>query len=67
MPLWQRVLATLVAMVAASFVAGLIWSQLFGFTIPAYLSGLVGGMTAVPVWEFLRRVGPKPERRGAPR
>jgi hypothetical protein len=62
MPLWQRLLATLVAMVAASFVVGLIWEQLVGSTIPSYLSGLVGGMTAVPVWEFLKRVGPKPER-----
>ncbi len=67
MPLWQRLLVTLVAMVAVSFVVGLIWWQLFDFTIPSYLSGLVGGMTAVPVWEFLKRVGPKPEGRGAPR
>jgi Na+/glutamate symporter len=60
MPLWQRLLITVVAMIAASFVVGLIWSALLGFAIPSYLSGMIGGLTALPVWEFLRRVGPKP-------
>jgi hypothetical protein len=60
MPLWQRLLVTLVAMIAVSFIVGLIWGYLFGFTMPAYLSGLVGGLTALPVWEFLKRDGPNP-------
>ncbi len=59
MPLWQRVIATIVAMVAASVILGLIWEALFNFPFPSYLAGLVGGLTAVPVWEFLKRVGPK--------
>ena len=59
MPLWQRLIITLVAMIAASFVIGLIWSSIFDFEIPSYLSGLVGGLTAVPVWEFLKRVQPR--------
>lgn len=59
MPMWQRLLATLVAMLATSFVAGLLWQAVFGISLPSYIGGLVGGMTAVPVWEFLRRVGPK--------
>ena len=25
----------------------------------------IGGLTAVPVWEFLKRIGPKPYRPGA--
>lgn len=59
MPVWQRLLATVAAMVAVSFVAGLIWDALFGFALPSYIAGLVGGITAIPVWEFLRRVKPK--------
>ena len=59
MPFWQRLLITVVAMLAASFVVGLIWQALFGFALPSYVAGMIGGLTALPVWEFLRRVGPK--------
>jgi hypothetical protein len=59
MPLWQRLIISLVAMIAASFIIGLIWQAIFNAQIPSYLSGLVGGLTAVPVWEFLKRVQPR--------
>jgi hypothetical protein len=62
MPIWQRLLITLVLMLITSFAAGLLWHAVFNTNIPGYLSGAVGGITAVPVWEFLKRVGPKPER-----
>lgn len=62
MPIWQRILITVVAMIAASFIFGLIWESLFAFPVPSYLAGLIGGVVAVPVWEFLKRVGPKPHR-----
>ena len=58
MPLWQRLLITFVTMLLTSFVAGLIWRGVFNAEIPSYLSGVVGGVTAVPIWEFLKRVGP---------
>lgn len=61
MPLWQRLLITLITMLLTSFLAGLLWRAVFNSDIPGYLSGLVGGLTAVPVWEFLKRVGPKPQ------
>lgn len=64
MPLWQRMLVTLIAMVVASLVIGLIWQEIFGFQLPSYLAGVIGGLAAVPVWEFLKRVGPRSE--GAP-
>jgi hypothetical protein len=51
-------LITLVAMLLTSFVAAVLWRNVFNFDIPGYLSGLVGGVTAVPIWEFLKRVGP---------
>jgi len=54
MPLWQRLLITLVTMLLVSVVAGFLWRSLFNTDIPSYLSGLVGGVTAVPMWEFLK-------------
>jgi hypothetical protein len=46
-------------MAAASLVVGLIWRALFSFELPSYLGGVIGGLTAVPVWEFLKRIGPR--------
>ncbi len=59
MALWQRLLVTLGAIIAASIIAGLIWRSLFSANLPSYIGGVIGGLTAVPVWEFLKRVGPK--------
>jgi hypothetical protein len=59
MPFWQRLLITLLAMAATSLVVGLIWRALFGFELPSYLAGVVGGLTAVPVWELLKRIAPR--------
>jgi hypothetical protein len=59
MPLWQRLLVTLITMGVASFVVGYIWREIFAFELPSYLAGVVGGLTAVPVWEFLKRFRPK--------
>jgi len=49
-------------MLITSFAAGLLWQAAFNTNNPGYLSGAVGGITAVPVWEFLKRVSPKSER-----
>jgi len=59
MPFWQRLLITILLALAISFGAGLLWSALLQATMPSYLSGLVGGVAALPVWEFLKRVKPK--------
>ena len=59
MPIWQRLVLTIVAIVAASFIVGIIWNKLFGFGLPSYIGGVIGGLTAVPVWEFLRRIRSK--------
>jgi hypothetical protein len=66
MPFWQRLVITVVAMLGVSFVVGMIWESLLGFPIPSYLSGIVGGLTALPVWEFLKRVGPRRPTGAAP-
>ena len=59
MPFWQRFLIVLIAMMGVSFLAGLLCQNLLGFGLPSYASGLVGGLTAVPLWDFLKRVKPK--------
>ena len=62
MPFWQRLLITVISMVAASFIAGAIWYALFNMRIPSYLAGIIGGLTALPIWEFLKRIKPKEKR-----
>ena len=59
LPLWQRLLITLVAMLAASWLVGLAWQAIFSFPLPSYIGGAVGGLTAIPVWDFLKRVRPR--------
>ena len=59
MPIWQRLAITLATMLVTSFVADLLWRWIFDVSIPSYLSGAVGGIAALPTWEFLKRVGPK--------
>jgi hypothetical protein len=59
MPFWQRFTITLAAMLAVSFVAGLLWRNLLGFALPSYAAGIIGGLTAIPVWEFVKRVRSK--------
>lgn len=59
MPLWQRLLITSIAMLAVSFIAGLLWKGMFNISLPSYLAGVIGGLTALPLWEFLKRIKEK--------
>ena len=59
MPLWQRLGITLIAMVLVSLLAGALWNWLFGIGLPSYVAGVIGGLTALPVWELVKRIGPK--------
>ncbi len=59
MPFWQRLLITLIAMLAVSFLAGLLWQGIFSLTLPSYAAGVIGGLTALPLWEFLKRIKKK--------
>ena len=56
MPFWQRYLIVVTAMLVASFTVGLISRSVLGIGLPDYVSGVVGGLTAIPLWEFLKRV-----------
>src|SRR5262249_38707660 len=62
MPVWQRLLITLVIMLLTSYLVGLLWHWLFNSEIPSYLSGAVGGLSSIPTREFLRRLRPKQSR-----
>ncbi len=59
MPFWQRIAITLVAIFVASWGVATLVQSLLGLTLPSYVSGVVGGLAALPVWEFLKRVGPR--------
>ncbi len=59
LPLWQRLLLTIIGMLLVSYLVGWVWQTLLNFTIPSYVSGIVGGLTALPIWEGLKRVRPK--------
>jgi len=59
MPFWQRFLILLLAILAISFGFNMLWNYVFGFVLPTYISGVVGGLTAVPLWDLLKRIKPK--------
>jgi hypothetical protein len=56
MVFWQRALILLAAMIGVSVFFGAIWNSVFGFELPGYASGVIGGLTAVPVWDLLKKV-----------
>jgi ABC-type sugar transport system permease subunit len=56
MPFWQRLVITIVAMLIAGFVAGLIWRIIFDAAMPSYLAGMIGGLTAIPIWEWVKKI-----------
>ena len=58
LPFWQRLLGTIISVAVVSFLAGLAWQAVFNFPLPSYLAGLIGGLAALPVWDFLKRIRP---------
>jgi hypothetical protein len=63
MSIWARIAVTIILMVLISFLAGIVWSNLFSSQIPSYISGLIGGLVAVPAWEILERFKAAPEKK----
>ncbi len=58
LPFWQRLLITVGVMLLASYLAGLLCQSILGLPIPSYIAGAVGGLAALPTWDFLKRVRP---------
>jgi hypothetical protein len=44
--------------IGISYLAGIIWQSILGFALPSYASGVIGGLAALPLWEFLKRIRP---------
>jgi hypothetical protein len=59
LPIWQRLLLTIAAMLAASWIAGLLWNSVFSLPLPSLVAGMIGGLAALPCWELLKRFRPK--------
>ncbi len=59
MPFWQRFLILLLAIMAVGFIVDLLLHYIFGFVLPSYVTGVIGGLTAVPLWDVLKRIKPK--------
>ena len=59
MPFWQRFLILLLAILAVGFIVDLLWHYFFGFVLPSYVTGVIGGLMAVPLWDILKRIKPK--------
>ncbi len=62
LPFWQRLLLTIVVMLVMGYLAGLLWQRIMGFPLPSYAAGAIGGLAALPVWDFLRRIRPSPSK-----
>ncbi len=58
LPFWQRLLITLAVMIVASLIVGYLWEAVLGFALPSYVGGMIGGLSALPVWDFLKRIRP---------
>jgi len=54
MVFWQRLAVTIGVVIVFSWLVHMAWQALFGFNMPGYLAGLLGGIVAVPVWEYLQ-------------
>jgi len=54
-PFWQRLLVTLGVMLVTSYLAGILFQGILGFAIPSYVAGAIGGLAALPTWDFLKR------------
>ena len=48
-----------VADLIVSFAVGYLARNVLGVPLPDFVIGVVGGLAALPVWEFVKRVGPK--------
>jgi hypothetical protein len=58
LPFWQRLLVTVAVALLSSFLAGLLCQGVLSVPIPSYVAGAIGGLTALPTWDFLKRIRP---------
>ncbi len=49
-------------MLLASYLAGLLCQGVFSIPIPSYVAGAIGGLAAIPTWDFLKRIKPSQQK-----
>ena len=54
----QRLPVTISEMLLTSYIAGLVCQSVFAVPIPSYVAGAIGGLAALPTWDFLKRIRP---------
>jgi hypothetical protein len=59
MPFWQRLLILVVSVMGVSIIVGLVWHAMFDFYLPSYVTGVVGGLSAVFIWDLLKKTKSK--------
>jgi hypothetical protein len=62
LPFWQRLPITIGVMLLASYLAGLLCQRVLGVPIPSYVAGAIGGLAALPTWDFLKRIRPSQKK-----
>ena len=62
LPIWQRLPVTVGMMLLASYLAGLLCQGVFNIPIPSYAAGAIGGLAAIPTWDFLKRIKPSQQK-----
>ena len=62
LPIWQRLPVTVGMMLLASYLAGLLCQGVFSIPIPSYVAGAIGGLAAIPTWDFLKRIKPSQQK-----
>lgn len=64
MTFWVRLIVTIVLMVAISYLVSLLWQAVLGGAhMPSYISGLIGGLVGIPVWEILQKFKADPSKK----
>jgi hypothetical protein len=58
MLLCQRLAITVLAMLVMSLIAEFVWRNVFNADMLSYLAGMVGGLTAIPIWELVKETSP---------
>lgn len=64
MTFWVRLIVTIALMVAISYLISLLYQSMFGGArMPSYISGLIGGLVGIPVWEILQKFKADPNKK----
>lgn len=55
-------LATIAIVLVVLYAASIIWGILFASALPGFVGGLLGGITALPIWQSLKKIRHAPDQ-----